>query len=100
MQETTDKSLLADTYEQATIRIQETKKALDEAILNSYHAQEAAKTRDVILYHLSELRERAEWAYQITLEADDDIRRATNAHHGAMQEWCKAKQNNEGLQEI
>ena len=34
MQETTDKSLLADTYEQATIRIQETKKALDEAILN------------------------------------------------------------------
>jgi len=61
MQETTDKSLLADTYEQATIRIQETKKALDEAILNSYHAQEAAKTRDVILYHLSELREQAEW---------------------------------------
>jgi len=67
MQETTDKSLLADTYEQATIRIQETKKALDEAILNSYHAQEAAKTRDVILYHLSELREQAEWAYQITV---------------------------------
>ncbi len=57
-------------------------------------------TRDAILYHLSHLREQAEFAYRIAMEADVDVRNAMNAHHGARQEWCKAKQNNEGLQEI